>query len=214
MAPASPSRWSSGTYPSATPGLGGKGTSLQTLVAAGHPVPTTGVVTTAAYRAVAQQHEITELVDEIIRGEAPDREQVDAAFADVPIDDAVERQILEVVRAVGDGGTVAVRSSATVEDLAGSSFAGQYRSLLDVDSTVDEDVLAAVRSVWASLWHPAPSAYRRAFGIDEHDVAMAVVVMAMVPATTAGVVFTIDPGRQRGRQGRGGRGARRIARLG
>ncbi|MGI9611795.1 MAG: PEP/pyruvate-binding domain-containing protein [Acidimicrobiales bacterium] len=186
--------------PSATPGLGGKGTSLETLVASGHPVPATGVVTTAAYRAVASRPEVTELVDAITNGEAPDRDRVDAAFAAVPIDEAVEQEILEVVRAVGDGGPVAVRSSATVEDLAGSSFAGQYRSLLDIDSTDDDDVLTAVRSVWSSLWHPAPSAYRRAFGIDENDVAMAVVVMAMVPATTAGVVFTIDPG--------GGDGAR------
>ena len=72
---------------SATPGLGGKGTSLETLVASGHPVPATGVVTTAAYRAVANRHEITELVDAIINGEAPDRDRVDAAFAAVPIDD-------------------------------------------------------------------------------------------------------------------------------
>jgi pyruvate,water dikinase len=176
------------------PGLGGKGASLATLVSSGHPVPTTGVVTTAAYRAVAGQNEIADLVASIVRGEAPDRERVDAAFAAVPLDEKVEKEILDVVRAVGDGGSVAVRSSATVEDLHGSSFAGQYRSLLDVDTTVDEEVLAAVRAVWASLWHPAPTAYRRAFGIDESDVAMAVVVMAMVPATTAGVVFTIDPG--------------------
>ena len=95
---------------------------------------------------------------------------------------------------MGGGGRLAIRSSATVEDLAGSSFAGQYRSLLDVDPVEPDAVLDAVRMVFASLWHPAPCAYRKAFGMDETDAEMAAVMMRMVDAETAGVVFTRDPG--------------------
>lgn len=181
-------------------GLGGKGRALAQLVVAGHPVPPTGVVTVAAYRSAARQREIVDLVEAIAGGQRASEELVDGTFAAVTIEETTERAIVELARTVGAGGPIAVRSSATVEDLHGSSFAGQYRSLLDVDSSDGAAVLQAVRQVWASLWHPAPSAYRRAFGIDEADVAMAVVFMRMVPATTAGVVFTADPG--------GGDGAR------
>ena len=86
-----------------------------------------------------------------------------------------------------------MRSSATVEDLDRSSFAGQYHSVLGVDPDDPGAVLDAVRSVYASLWHPAPRSYRAGFGIGDEQVAMAVVLMRMVPAERAGVVFTVDP---------------------
>jgi len=176
--------------------LGGKGAALAKLVSAGYPIPPTGVVTVAGYRAVAADPAIRALVARVGSEDEPvSADEVDAAFASVPIDDDLAAGIVEVARSVGGvNGAIAVRSSATVEDLHGSSFAGQYRSLLDIDTGDDAAVLAAVRAVWASLWHPAPAAYRRAFAIDEDDVAMAVVLMAMVPATSAGVVFTVDPG--------------------
>ncbi|MGF1595736.1 MAG: PEP/pyruvate-binding domain-containing protein [Acidimicrobiales bacterium] len=174
-------------------GLGGKGHSLAQLVAAGFPVPTTGVVTTAAYRRVADDADLRRLVARIITGDEVPAGRVDDAFAAAPLPPGLEAEIVELAATVGGSGPVAVRSSATVEDLHGSSFAGQYRSLLDVDSDDPVAVMRAVRLVWASLWHPAPAAYRRAFAIDESDVAMAVVIMAMVPATSAGVVFTVDP---------------------
>ena len=175
-------------------GLGGKGRSLAELIAAGHPVPATGVVTTTAYRAVASDTELSRFIEAIAAGETAEASDVDRMFAMAPMGDDLAQAILELAEAVGHGGPIAVRSSATVEDLAGSSFAGQYRSLLNIDSGDTEAVLDAVRSVWASLWHPAPTAYRAAFGIDQSDVAMAVVFMQMIPATTAGVVFTTDPG--------------------
>ncbi|MCP5028692.1 MAG: hypothetical protein GY929_20655 [Actinomycetia bacterium] len=174
--------------------LGGKGGALARLVVDGYPVPATGVITTGAYRSVAGQPVIADLVARIGAGEEPSPDDVDATFAKLVISEPLRGEIIELARAVGEGGLVAVRSSATVEDLHGSSFAGQYRSLLNIDAGIPEVILAAVRQVWASLWHPAPSAYRRAFGIDDSDVAMAVVVMRMIPATTAGVVFTDDPG--------------------
>ena len=174
--------------------LGGKGRSLAELIDADYPVPATGVITTAAYRVATADPAVRDLIDAIRGGQDHTADEVDAVFLDLAIPSDLERDILGLAEKVGSGAGLAIRSSATVEDLAGSSFAGQYRSLLDVDTDRPDDVVRAVRLVWASLWHPAPTAYRRAFGIDDADVAMAVVVMRMIPATTAGVVFTSDPG--------------------
>ncbi|HSM67520.1 MAG TPA: PEP/pyruvate-binding domain-containing protein, partial [Ilumatobacteraceae bacterium] len=85
------------------------------------------------------------------------------------------------------------------EDLAHSSFAGLYRSVLDVDPDDPDAVVDAVLSVFASLWHPQATTYRHALGIVDDDAAMAVVVMRMVPAERAGVVFTVDPADATGR---------------
>lgn len=175
--------------------LGGKGASLDQLLAWGLPVPPTGVVTTEGYRAFAAAPEIDDLVGRIRRGEAIAPEVVDEVFdRRCSTSDLRDRVGELAARVGGPGGRLAVRSSATVEDLAASSFAGQYTSVLDVPADDPDAVLRAIGRVFASLWHPAPCAYRRAFGISEDDVAMAAVLMVMVPARRAGVVFTTDPG--------------------
>lgn len=89
------------------------------------------------------------------------------------------------------GGTVAVRSSATAEDLAGASFAGQQDTYLDVQGT--DGVLRAIRRCWDSLWTERAVSYRRDFGIPDDSVSMAVVVQRMLEPRTAGVLFTADP---------------------
>ncbi|MCP3804486.1 PEP-utilizing enzyme [Allokutzneria sp. A3M-2-11 16] len=86
-------------------------------------------------------------------------------------------------------GPVAVRSSATAEDLPGFSFAGQYDSFLDVVGA--DAVLEAVERCWASLWNDRATAYRDRTGIS--SAAMAVVVQRLVPAESAGVLFTANP---------------------
>lgn len=175
--------------------LGGKGAALDRLISWGLPVPDAAVVTTAAYHVAASDPTLARLVDRVRAGDAPDRVQVDEAFsAWRPPAELVAEVVKAALAVAGTTGRLAVRSSATVEDLAVSSFAGQYVSVLDVDASDDRAVLDAVRAVFASLWHPAPCAYRRAFGIAEDEVAMAAVMMAMVPARRAGVVFTEDPG--------------------
>lgn len=178
--------------------LGGKGASLDRLIAWGLPVPPTGVVSTRAYREMAADPAIAALIDAIRAGATPSADEVDSVVAGWVAPDAVRSEVMRVARAVGDGRPLAVRSSATVEDLGTSSFAGQYVSVLDVDADDPDAVLGAVGRVFASLWHPAPCAYRRAFGISEDAVAMATVLMRMVPARRAGVVFTEDPGGRRG----------------
>jgi pyruvate,water dikinase len=111
-------------------------------------------------------------------------------FLEAPMPVAVQAAISDLVLAVGAERGLAIRSSATAEDLASASFAGQYRSFLDVHLA---DVERAVRLTWASLWHPAPRAYRSCHGVDEDRLAMALIVMPMLTPTVAGVVFTREP---------------------
>jgi rifampicin phosphotransferase len=173
--------------------VGGKAAALDRLVGWGLPVPAAIAATTTAYRNLVGHPELADLIAIISAGATPTAAEVDAAFAAVPLHPADAVAIVDVARDVVGDAQVAVRSSATVEDLAQSSFAGQYRSVLDVDLTDAGAVCDAVRSVFASLWHPAPVAYRAAFGIDGLDAAMAVLIQRMVPAERAGVAFTRDP---------------------
>lgn len=173
-------------------GLGGKGASLARMVAGGCPVPATAVIGAGAYRRLLADAELAAFLSRLAEGTAPpDADDVDAAFLRTAVPEDLAASIVEAAASLGP--RVAVRSSGSSEDLPDQSFAGQYRSFLDVP-TEPEALLRAVRLVWASLWHPAPWAYRRAWGVPDADATMAVVLMAMVPAREAGVVFTSDPG--------------------
>ncbi len=86
---------------------------------------------------------------------------------------------------------VAVRSSATAEDLPSASFAGQLDSFLNVCG--EDDYLEAVKKCWASLWTPRAIHYRKQKSIGQKHIAMAVIVQEMVEATAAGVLFTANP---------------------
>ncbi|MEO3785066.1 PEP/pyruvate-binding domain-containing protein [Actinocorallia sp. B10E7] len=99
----------------------------------------------------------------------------------------------EIADAYGElgAGAVAVRSSATAEDLPDLSFAGQQETFLDVSGA--DEVIDAVRRCWESLWNERAVAYREAHGVDHASVRMAVVVQRMIDAKVAGVLFTADP---------------------
>jgi len=153
---------------------GGKGANLGELTRAGLPVPPGFVLTTAAYRAFTAGVE------------AGDR----AVFTSRPIPQDMAREITEAWTALGEG-PVAVRSSATAEDLEGASFAGQQDTYLNVRGAAA--LLDAVRECWASLWTERAVAYRARQGIDPAEVALAVVVQRMVEADAAGVMFTANP---------------------
>ncbi|MGS2618409.1 PEP/pyruvate-binding domain-containing protein [Micromonospora sp. LZ34] len=101
-----------------------------------------------------------------------------------------EAEVAEAYRRLG-GGPVAVRSSATAEDLPDASFAGQQDTLLGVTGL--PEVLTAIRQCWDSLHHPRVVAYRDAHQIDHESVRMAVVVQRMVEPAVAGVLFTANP---------------------
>ncbi len=177
---------------------GGKGSALDRLIALGARVPATSVITTAAYREFVTDPGLSILLEELRTAELPSPEEhehelrrVDEAFLQIPLPPRLAAAIDEFGPSVGGGDLIAVRSSATAEDTASASFAGQYSSYLNVDR---DGVSRAVRLVWSSLWHPAPRSYRRFRSVTEDDLAMATVLMSMLDPSHAGVIFTTDPG--------------------
>jgi len=165
---------------------GGKGANLGDLVQAGFPVPDGFVLTTRAYGLAAEAAG----VDAARPAEAGERLRTS------PVPDVIANAARKAYDALGSG-RVAVRSSATAEDLPGASFAGQQDTFLDVSG--EEGLLDAIRRCWASLWNERAVAYRHANGVDDTKVSLAVVVQEMVDASAAGVLFTADPltGRRR-----------------
>jgi rifampicin phosphotransferase len=173
--------------------LGAKAASLMRLACLGFPVPPLRVVTTAAYRDVARTPQVRDALAAAPAADTDEeRRRIDEAFLHAPLPYGLEAELRDAAAALApEGRPLVVRSSATAEDLAGASFAGQYRSFIGVEGT--EGLLDAVRLTWASLWHPAPRRYREALALAEDAIEMAVLLMPLVPATAAGVVFTVDP---------------------
>ncbi|MDP9882697.1 pyruvate,water dikinase [Sinomonas atrocyanea] len=168
------------------PAVGGKGANLGELMAAGLPVPAGFAVTTEAYRA----HAAAAGLDPAAAAADPARAR--DLLTRTPLDSAARHEIAAALTDLGPEGTrVAVRSSATAEDLPGAAFAGQQDTFLDIAGA--DDVLDAVRRCWASLWTDRAVDYRKRQDIDEREVAIAVVVQRMVPAQAAGVLFTANP---------------------
>jgi len=180
--------------------VGGKGASLAQLAAAGLPVPPGFTITTAAYRRFVTLYGLQVEILAAVSAAAPDQpaalkeasRRIEQLFAQaaVPIDIAGE--IRRAYAVLGEGEVpVAVRSSATAEDLPEMSFAGQQETYLNIRGA--EAVLEAVRKCWASLWTARAIAYRARQGIDPASVALAVVVQKLVFADAAGVMFTANP---------------------
>ena len=112
-------------------------------------------------------------------------------FAGQPLPAATAAAIAGACARLGGDVPVAVRSSATVEDLPGMSAAGQHDTYLNVRG--EAAVLGAVKRCWASLWSARAIGYRARHRIEPGEVSIAVVVQQLVPAEAAGVMFTIDP---------------------
>ncbi|HEY5879630.1 MAG TPA: PEP/pyruvate-binding domain-containing protein [Nakamurella sp.] len=169
---------------------GCKAANLGELIAAGFHVPAGFCVPTWAYRTAT---------DGRLPAASPtDPAATRAAVLAAPMPDPIVEAIREAYGRMGSEVPVAVRSSATAEDLPGASFAGQQDTYLNVVGI--DDVLDAVHRCWASLWTDRAVAYRATQGIDDADVALAVVVQRMVDARAAGVLFTADPVTGRRRQ--------------
>src|SRR5919107_1778447 len=169
---------------------GGKGTNLGELVRLGFPVPDGFVVTTAAYDGFVAHNRLGETITRPHREPQDNGATIRAAFERAPIPPEIERNILAAYREHGEG-PVAVRSSATAEDLPEAAFAGQQDTFLNISD--EQALLDAIRRCWASLWTDRAIAYRDRQGIDQQTVKLAVVVQRMVPAEIAGVLFTANP---------------------
>jgi len=178
--------------------LGGKGRSLTSLVSAGFSVPGGYVVTTDAYRQFVGDNNLTDQLAELSRPAIVNNRvsfddaaaKIAALFTQGSMPPGIEAAITRSYDALGKNLSVAVRSSATAEDLPDLSFAGQQDTYLNVAGTAD--VVSRVKDCWASLWTARAISYRHEMNIDSEDVAMAVVVQLMVPAESAGVAFTVN----------------------
>ena len=182
------------------PAVGGKGGSLGELTRAGITVPPGFVVRTEAFEQFVVALDAAEPLR--ARIEALDPDDLDAVSAvtakirarieQTPLPAAVDTAIRSALAELaGDGQPVAVRSSATTEDAEDASFAGLQDTYLWVIGA--DQVVAKVRSCWASLYSVESVCYRRKHGLPEAGVAMGVVIQRMVDARCAGVMFTRSP---------------------
>jgi rifampicin phosphotransferase len=177
---------------------GGKGLNLARLARAGFNVPRGFIISTDAYRAFVDANRWLAVIGSTVENIQADdlgaleriSAQIRAAFpvGRMPPDvDSAIRAACEEFRDV----PVAVRSSATAEDLPDLSFAGQQDTYLNVIS--EQEILKAVINCWSSLWTARAIGYRVRNHIPQEGVALAVIVQEMVPSETSGVMFTANP---------------------
>ena len=185
--------------------VGGKAAGLGENIKAGIPVPPGFVVTSEAYRCFIRETELTQristiLKDEIKSGLPEEYERASARIRSLIMRSAIPPSITAAIkqayRKLGkrigvENPRVAVRSSATVEDLPEASFAGQQDTYLNVQG--EDEVVEHVKLAWASLWTARALSYRDSLNIEHESALMAVVVQKMVNSRTSGVMFTIHP---------------------
>ncbi|ACX52822.1 phosphoenolpyruvate synthase [Ammonifex degensii KC4] len=184
------------------PLVGGKGANLGELTQAGIPVPPGFCVTAEAYKHFIEATGLAPKIKEIIASTNVDNleelmqntERVRELIKSTPVPPEIEEEIVSAYKELAAGGpepAVAVRSSATAEDLPEASFAGQQETYLNVRGTAE--VVEAVRKCWASLWTARATAYRQAQGFDHFAVYLSAVVQKMIQSERSGVAFTVNP---------------------
>ena len=179
--------------------VGGKGANLGEMTQAGFPVPEGFVVTSAAYNKHIKDNHLTPKIRAILKGlKVEDPTALNRASAAVqkliekaPIPPEIEKAVFAAYDKLGKDPYVAVRSSATAEDLPEASFAGQQETYLNIQG--DSSLILHVRKAWASLFEPRAIYYRENQGFDHFSVSLAVPVQRMVQSDVAGIMFTINP---------------------
>ena len=176
---------------------GGKAANLGHLFRAGFAVPDGFCLTTDAYRDLASAAGLADVLDRLaatapddVTGSADLARQARERILSTAVPGRVADAVTAAYRELGEPG-VAVRSSATAEDLPFASFAGQQDTFLNIVGT--DAVLDAVHRCWASLWTDRAVLYRTRNRIDHAQTWLAVVVQQMVDAAVAGVLFTVNP---------------------
>lgn len=182
------------------PSVGGKGASLGEMTSIGLPVPKAFVVTAQAFRKFLVETGIeTTLFRRLERLDVDDNGALESVSKEaqdlvmsVEMPDHIREEITDAYTRMGaDGTVVAVRSSATAEDLPDASFAGQQETFLNILG--EEDLLDAVQRCWASLYGARAVYYRAKQGFDDRSVNIAVVVQELIRSEKSGVMFTSHP---------------------
>ena len=185
--------------------VGGKGMSLAKMINAGFPVPNGFHITTEAYRTFIAANGLQTKILAALKDANPSLPStletasatIGSFFAEPKIPADISNAITNAYNDLNrksqiiNPKSVAVRSSATAEDLPDASFAGQQETFLNIRG--EDAVLNAVKKCWASLWTARAIAYRIKNKIDQNTVALAVVVQEMVDAEAAGILFTANP---------------------
>ena len=183
---------------------GGKGANLGELTQAGIPVPPGFVVTAQAYEKFMDEAGINDkvmsILDEIDINDTKALQAASEEIKDMIKESSIPEDMVLLIREaynqlcqrVGEDDTdVAIRSSATAEDLPEASFAGQQDTFLHVAG--DDEVIEYIRRCWASLFEARAIFYREENNFEHSKVYIAVVVQKMANADKAGVMFTVNP---------------------
>ena len=184
------------------PRVGGKGANLGEMTKAGFPVPGGFIVTATAYFHFLRENKLNVKIKNLLQTVNYDRsesmQQVSALIKKLimnshPSDELVEEIFAHYRTLSGNisDALVAVRSSATAEDLPTASFAGQQETFLNVKG--EANLLLKVKQAWASLFEPRAIFYRHEKKFDHFRVGIAIVVQKMINSEKSGVMFTIDP---------------------
>ena len=180
------------------PLVGGKGANLGEMAHLRIPVPPGFIVTANAYYDFLRTSKITDKIRNLLKpldyNNSKQLQQIAGEIKQVILNATMPPELATEIQQnylkMG-GGLVAVRSSATAEDLPEASFAGQQSSFLNVNG--EKEVITAVQECWASLFNPRAIFYRHQHGFDHFKVGIAVPIQRMVQSETSGVMFTIEP---------------------
>ena len=184
------------------PLVGGKGANLGEMLKAGFPVPNGFAVTVPAYELFLQENGIATKIYEILESiDVEDPSQLESAAKRIQkivntskFPESVFKDLVKSYKKLGgtfSRSLVAVRSSATAEDLPGMSFAGQQATFLNIKGEANLQV--SVRECWASLFTPRAIYYRHSNKIKIEKVGISVIVQKMVQSEVSGIMFSIDP---------------------
>lgn len=182
--------------------VGGKGANLGEMFNLGFLVPNGFVVTARAYFDFLEENNLSPKIKELLSQTDKDdpnsylraSEKIKKLFSEVNVPKPLATEILMAYRKLSglfSDVLVAVRSSATAEDLPDASFAGQQRTFLNVQG--ETNLIEAVRECWASLFEPRAIFYREEKGFDHFKVGLAIPVQKMIQSEASGVMFTVDP---------------------
>ena len=174
---------------------GGKGANLGELTSAKINVPKGFVITADAYKAFLKENSIDKIIEKNLRLDESTLLKAAGYFRKLIISGRFSKEIQQLItdkyKSLGENVRVAIRSSATAEDLPDASFAGQQESYLNVQGI--DDVLSKILKCYASLWGNRAVSYRLHQGYDQTCVSIAVIVQEMVESEKSGVLFTINP---------------------
>ncbi len=180
------------------PIVGGKGANLGEMTNAQIPVPQGFIVTAKAYYDYVKEANIEDKIRAELTGldvqDSKRLQQVSEQVKRIVMDGTMPSRLAEDIKqAYGKmgRGLVAVRSSATAEDLPEASFAGQQATFLNIQG--DDEVVDAVQRCWASLFEARAIFYREEQGFDHFQVGIAVPVQKMVQSESSGIIFTLEP---------------------